>query len=227
MNKSELQKKMFEEFIEGRFRIDLGIRLGFSSIFDFYESAIVNLQGPVGMKLRQWYWKSKFRQMGKNVLLDVGLIITGAEKISIGEYTWVDSYCRLDSIVGSIAIGKRVHIAQGCILGGGGGLVIEDYVGVSAGAKIYSHSEAPGEGKRMSGPMIPERYKFINTGPVTVRKDAFVGANAVVLPGITVGEGAVIGANAVVTKNVPDYAIAVGIPAKVIGNRAKVSQPDL
>lgn len=226
MNKTQLQKKMFEEMIEGSFPLGLAIRLGFSSIFDI-QPWIVNWHGPIGMKFRQYYWKNKFKSMGKNVLLDTGLIITGPEKISISEYTWIDAYCRLDAVIGSISIGKRVHVAQGCILGGGGNLVIEDYVGLAAGAKIYSHSEAPRGGKRISGPMVPERYKSLVSGPVTLKKDSFIGAGAVVLPGVTIGEGAVVGANALVTKDVPDYNIAIGVPAKPVGRRVKVNQPEL
>lgn len=226
MIKSKDQVKLFEQFIEGKFPLGLALRMGIVSLFDILP-LLANWQGPIGMKLRQWYWKPKLKHMGKNVLLDTGLIITGPENISVSEYTWIDAYCRLDAVIGEIVIGKRIHIAHGCILGGGGGLVLEDYVGVSSGAKIYSHSEAPRSGKRMSGPMIPERYKAIVKGPVRLKRDSFIGAGAVVLPGITIGEGAVVGANSLVTKSIPDYAIAVGVPAKVIGRRKPVNQPEL
>jgi acetyltransferase-like isoleucine patch superfamily enzyme len=59
--------------------------------------------------------------------------------------------------------------------------------------------------------------RFCNKpGRVIVGNDVWLGANSVVLPGLTVGDGAVIGAGAVVTKDVPDYAVAVGVPAKII-----------
>ncbi len=54
---------------------------------------------------------------------------------------------------------------------------------------------------------------------VYVKNDVWIGANSVIMPGVTVGNGAIIGANAVVTKDVPDYAIVVGIPAKIIKYR--------
>src|SRR5215203_4178281 len=57
--------------------------------------------------------------------------------------------------------------------------------------------------------------------PTTVRKRASIGSNATILAGVTIGEGALIGAGAVVTKDVPDYAIAAGVPARVVGDVRK------
>jgi acetyltransferase-like isoleucine patch superfamily enzyme len=54
---------------------------------------------------------------------------------------------------------------------------------------------------------------------VTIKNDVWIGANSVIMPGITIGNGAIIGAGAVVTKNVPDYAIVAGVPAKIIKYR--------
>ena len=60
-----------------------------------------------------------------------------------------------------------------------------------------------------------------------MEKDSFLGDYCVVLPGVTVGEGAVVGASSVVTKDIPPWGIAVGAPAKVIGEREKVTVPDM
>jgi acetyltransferase-like isoleucine patch superfamily enzyme len=54
--------------------------------------------------------------------------------------------------------------------------------------------------------------------PTRVRRRASIGSNATILPGITIGENAMIGAGAVVTRDVPDYAVAVGIPARIVGD---------
>jgi len=124
-------------------------------------------------------------------------------------------------------IGKRVHIAQGCILVDGDVLILEDYVGLSPGVKIFTNSESPRDGNTMSGPIIPERYEAFIRVPVVVRKDAFLSTNAVVLPGVTIGEGAVVGANAVEKKGILSYCIAAGAPTQVIGKRDKVVIPDI
>lgn len=59
---------------------------------------------------------------------------------------------------------------------------------------------------------------YINSriGPIIIKNDAWIGTGAVILPDVTIGEGAVVGANSVVTKNVPQYTVVGGIPAKTI-----------
>ena len=58
------------------------------------------------------------------------------------------------------------------------------------------------------------------TKPITVEKNAFIGARAMILPGVCIGEWVIIGAMSVVSKDVPDYQIIAGNPAKKIGERA-------
>jgi maltose O-acetyltransferase len=66
-------------------------------------------------------------------------------------------------------------------------------------------------------------FKAIVTKPVTIEDDLWIGANCVILPGITLHKGSVVGAGAVVTKDVPENAIAVGVPAKILKYRTDIT----
>jgi galactoside O-acetyltransferase len=191
-----------------------------------FEGLLRYIPGGLGYKLRYYYYKPLLRHLGRNVLLDVGVYLGGAANISIGDFTWIDSYCRIDAYLGEVTIGKRVHIASFSIIGARAPVVIEDFVGISAAVKIYSNSEYPANGKRISGPMIPEEYKSFKSEAVLLRKDSFVGANSVLLPGTELGEGCVVGANSVVSSKLEENAIYMGIPARKIGVRAPVQVPD-
>lgn len=69
-----------------------------------------------------------------------------------------------------------------------------------------------------------DAYKELTEKECTIGHDVWIGTGAIILRGVSIGNGAVIGANAVVTKNVPDFAVAVGVPAKVIKKRFSIEQ---
>jgi acetyltransferase-like isoleucine patch superfamily enzyme len=66
---------------------------------------------------------------------------------------------------------------------------------------------------------IPMKRQVGSIGGISIGNDVWVGVGARITDGVTIGSGSVIGAGAVVTDDVPDYAIAAGVPAKIIGNR--------
>lgn len=224
----EREYRAFAHYIkgEGVSFIDFLV-LGLKSLTALIEMLLRYIPGGIGYLLRYWFYKMVLKELGKGSLIDVGVSLGGWKNISVGEYTWIDSGVRIEAMLGPITIGKRVHIAPYTIIGAREPVVIEDYAAVGAGAKIYANSEYPGEGKRMSGPMVPEKDKAFHSKKLVVEREACVGTGAVLLPGATIGEGAVVGANAVVTKPVKPWQIVAGVPAKVIGTRAKVTVPDL
>lgn len=226
-----LELKAFLEFREsGRISPRYAIPLGLRALLTDVPVAIVrHWPGPVGMKLRQLYYRFRFGALGKNVLIGHGVETLMPKRIRVSDFVFIDHHVTLDAMLGEIVIGRRIHIAPYAILAGAGGIYLDDYAAVGAFARIYSHSEAPVEGKRMSGPMIPEAMKGMITAPVRLGRDSVVGTGAVVLPGVTLGEGAIVGANSLVpaNTNIPPWTIYAGTPAKLAGLRERVTVPDV
>jgi len=103
-------------------------------------------------------------------------------------------------------IGKNVFINFDCTFLDLGGITIED--GVLIAPKVSLLSEGH--------PIEPENRHSLKVGHIHIKKNAWIGANATILQGVTIGENAVVAAGAVVSKDVPDNTIVGGIPAKII-----------
>lgn len=227
MKRYRLEYDAFSRFIRGKvIPVTTMIVLVLKSSLMLFEGLIRYIPGGFGYKIRYWYYKMFVGHLGKNVLIDVGVHLNGAANISIGEYTWIDSYCRIEAHLGLVSVGKRVHIAPFSIIAAREPVVIEDFVGISAGVKIYANSEAPIAGKRMSGPMIPEEFKAFKSKPIHLKKDSFVGTNSVLLPGAELGEGCVVGANCVISRRLQPYSIYGALRPREVGRRAPVEVPD-
>jgi galactoside O-acetyltransferase len=222
-----LEYEAFDRFIRDKpLRPRQFIVLALKSVLMLFEGLIRYLPGGFGFKLRYYYYKLLLKHLGRNAMIDVGVHLNGTANISIGDFTWIDAYCRIDAHLGEVSIGKRVHMAPFSIIGARAPVIIEDFAGLSAAVKIYSNSEAPRDGKRMSGPMVPEEYKAFKSAPVVVRKDAFVGANSVLLPGAELGEGCVVGANCVVSTRLLPNTIYATVSPRPVGQRVPVQVPD-
>lgn len=214
---------VFQKFIkEKKFNFYEILILTYKSIFSLIEGLIRNIPGGIGFKIRYYYYKLVCKKIGKNVLIDIGVILNGPANISIDDYTWIDSYSIINAMLGEIRIGKRVHLAPFVNIGVREEIIIEDFVAVGASSKIYSNSQVAIKGKRMSGPMIPEEEKAFYAAPVHLKKDSFVGANSIIMPGVVLGDGAIVSANSLVIKSVPAWTVVMGTPAKKITERQKL-----
>lgn len=119
---------------------------------------------------------------------------------------------RFIQILYAIDIDWRAKIEGGCTIVHGVGLVIGMCASVGAGTKLYH------------GVTLGIAHSESNDGYPVVGRNVLIGAGAKVLGHITIGDGAKIGANAVVLQDVPAYAAAVGVPAKVIQRKLKVME---
>ena len=107
-----------------------------------------------------------------------------------------------------ITIGKNVFINFDCTFLALGGITIEDEVLIGPKVNLVTENH----------PLDPKERKGLIAKPIIIKKNAWIGANATILPGVTIGENAVVAAGAVVSKDVPDNTIVGGIPAKFIKN---------
>ena len=103
-------------------------------------------------------------------------------------------------------IGKNVFINFDCIFLDLGGITIEDNVLIAPKVSLLSEGHPVSLNERQS--LVP--------GHIHIKKNAWIGAGATILPGVTIGENAVVAAGAVVSKDVPTNAIVGGVPAKII-----------
>ncbi|ABR73452.1 acetyltransferase [Actinobacillus succinogenes] len=106
----------------------------------------------------------------------------------------------------NIRIGKRVFINTAVMLTDLGGITLEDDVLIGPRANIVT----------VDHPTDPSQRRGVLLKPVVIKKNAWIGAGATILSGVTVGENAIVAAGAVVTKDVPSNAIVGGVPAKVL-----------
>jgi len=143
-------------------------------------------------------------KIGDNVFFSLGVAIT-AEELVIGDNTHVGYQ--------ALMTGKKIYIGKNCNINNRAFIeayyapvIIEDNVTIAGSAMISSHD----------GSFMNVLGKKMIAKQITLKKQCFIGNNAVILPGITVNEKAIVGAGAVVTKDVEKRTIVVGVPAKEI-----------
>ncbi|WP_458404566.1 DapH/DapD/GlmU-related protein [Methanobrevibacter sp.] len=122
---------------------------------------------------------------------------------NIGEDSYVApplAGAALDKLI----IGNNVYINSNCLAMARGGITIEDDVMLAANVQLLSNNH--------------DEYdrNILLCKPIHIKKGAWIGAGASILPGVTIGEYAIVGAGAIVTRDVGDCEVAVGVPAKTV-----------
>ena len=105
-----------------------------------------------------------------------------------------------------ILIGKNVFINHACTCLDMGGIIIEDDVLIGPKVNLITENH----------PLDPANRKALICKPIVVKRNAWIGASATIMPGVTIGENAVVAAGAVVSKDVPANTVVGGVPAKII-----------
>ena len=126
----------------------------------------------------------------------------------LGDYSVVESFACINNAVGDVIIGDHTRIGlHNTIIGP---VTIGSHVNLAQGITVtaLNHNFEDAE-KRID-------EQDVSTTPVTIEDDVWIGANAVILPGVHIGSHCVVAAGAVVTKDVPPHSLVAGVPAKVI-----------
>ena len=105
-----------------------------------------------------------------------------------------------------IRFGKKVFVNSGCMFMDRGGITLEDGVFIGPNVNILTENH----------PEQPALRHNVYTKPIRIKRNAWIGAGAIILPGVTIGENAIVGAGSVVTRDVEDNAIVVGNPARFV-----------
>ncbi len=192
----------------------IGKLFGFLKIYN-YSIYVRELRAII----RTGMWSLFVKKIGKGSKIDSGVRIRyNPQKLEIGNYTHIDVGVNFE-IHDEIKIGKFVHIAPNAYIQSGNKVIIEDYAGVGNGSKIYAKSNTYEENANpptlTSGNAPVHRQKYVSK-PIHIKKNAFIGMNVIVLPGVTIGENSKIGSGSTVTTDIPDNVIAVGCPARPI-----------
>jgi acetyltransferase-like isoleucine patch superfamily enzyme len=136
---------------------------------------------------------------------------------NIGDNSKIWQFCVV--LAGAI-IGRNCNINAHVLIEND--VIIGDNVTVKSGVQLWDGTRIEddvfiGPNATLTNDLMPRSKQYPKRfSGITIKKNASIGANATLLPGIIIGESAMIGAGAVVTKNVPDHAVVIGNPAKII-----------
>ena len=159
-----------------------------------------------------------FKSIGKNIKISDKASIYDRNQIEIGDNSRIDDFC---VISGNIKVGKNVHITPMCLIAGGEkGVILEDFVTIAYGVKIFTQSDDY-HGDSLTNSTIPEKYKNEKKVKVLLKKHSIVGSGSIILPGTVLGVGVSVGAMSLITKTTDPWGIYAGIPAVRIKNRSK------
>jgi acetyltransferase-like isoleucine patch superfamily enzyme len=214
-------------------------RSGFGALLK-YELIVTFSQswpGALGLALRKALYPMLLGSCGRNVIFGQHVVLRHPHKIHIGSNVVIDDNCLVDAKGESnrgIRIGDGVFVGRNTILScKNGDIELADAANLGFNCEVFSASRVTiGKGVLMaaysyviggdhdfSDPSKPVLEQGRTSIGVAIGDGVWIGAGAKILDGLSVGDGAVIGAGAVVRESVPASAIAVGIPARVVGSR--------
>lgn len=163
--------------------------------------------------MRRVIFRALCRSVGHDIQVAPEVVLKHPETMEFGDSVFIGAQSMIQGrFDGTCKIGNHVWIGPHAYFDARN-LVLEDYVGWGPGAKVLGSQHT---GEPVDVPIIATSLVI---KPVVIGYGADIGTNATILPGVRVGAHAIVGAGAVVTSDIPDYAVAAGIPARVLRYR--------
>jgi acetyltransferase-like isoleucine patch superfamily enzyme len=193
--------------------------------------------GALGLALRKTLYPSLLGSCGRNVVFGQNVVLRHPHKIRIGSDVVIDDNCLIDAkgeANRGITIGSGVFIGRNTILSSkNGDIDIDDRVNIGFNCEIFSARSVRigadtliaaycyliGGDHDFSDPSQPVLSQVRRSTGISIGAGAWLGAGAKILDGISIGDRAIVGAGAVVRDSIPSAAVAVGVPARVVGQR--------
>jgi acetyltransferase-like isoleucine patch superfamily enzyme len=169
-------------------------------------------------RVMQPYWRMRFHSFGAGTIVHRPGTVFGAHQIAIGSHSLILGGCYLSVETPAwtqpapvLRIGARVGIRPYCMISASESITIEDDVIIGAFTSLIDSDHTFAEGR----PNV--MHNSVATSPIRVGRGTWLAERVAVLRGASIGRCCIVGANSVVRGELPDYAIAVGAPAKVVG----------
>ncbi|WP_310503357.1 acyltransferase [Mucilaginibacter sp. X4EP1] len=158
----------------------------------------------------KWFLNPFIHKKGKHVIIRYKsrMDLFPFRKFSIGSNSIVEDFATVNNGVGDVIIGNNCGIGLSNVIIGP--VTMGNYVMLAQNIVISGLNHG------YEDISLPPRLQKVTTKQITINDDVWIGANCVVTAGITIGKHAIVGAGSVVTKDIPEFCVAVGNPAKVI-----------
>jgi acetyltransferase-like isoleucine patch superfamily enzyme len=150
--------------------------------------------------------------LGEGSFFDIG---SGPSAIMIGSDSHISRAVTIRTQLGKVAIGEKINVGSNSFIYGYGDIEIGDNTLIANQVEIISGTHTFDDLSR------PMRFQGRTPSRIVIGEDVWIGTHAIILGGVKIGRGAVIGAGAVVHRDIQEYAVAVGVPARVVRSRRR------
>jgi len=158
----------------------------------------------------RWFLNPMIHHKGKGTVVCrwTRMDLLPFNRFSIGEYSTIEDFTTINNGVGDVVIGDRTRIGLGCTLIGP--------VRVGNDVRVAQNVVISGLNHKYEDVSQPISEQGVTTNRIVIEDECWIGANSVILPGVTIGKHAVVSAGSVVRRNVPSYGVVSGNPAQLM-----------